>query len=162
MEFKKWNEWFGLVANVGVVVGLIFLGLEIRANTASNRITLQTVFSTNWVQINGDVATNRQLANVIDKATTGKELDSADKIQLDFFIAQRMSQAALMRRLYEEGIATREDVRRAYTSLRRYAYHDSFKEAYERRMSSRNQKMVFEEDGVDWWLDAIDNGDPVD
>ena len=162
MDLHKWNERFGLVANVGVVVGLVFLGLEIRANTASNRITVQTVFSTNWVQINGDVASNRELAGVIDKATTGKELDSVDTIQLEFFIQQRASQAALMRRLYTDGIATRDDVHRAYMSLRRYAHLDSFRQAYMKRFGERNQRMVFEEGGVDWWLNAIDNGEQVD
>lgn len=162
MNFDKWNEWFSLIANVGVIVGLIFLALEIRANTASNRIALQTEFSANWVQINGDVATNRDLATVIDKAKTGKELDSVDREQLDFFIAQRMSQAALMRRLYIEGFATREDVRSAYNGLRRYVEFDTFQTAYQSQLNERNQRMVFEDDGVDWWLDAIDSGERTD
>jgi hypothetical protein len=162
MDFNKWNEWFSLIANVGVVVGIVFLALEIRANTASNRIALQTEFSANWVQINGDVATNRDLATVIDKAKTGKELDSVDREQLDFFIAQRMSQAALMRRLYVEGFATRQDVHTAYRGLRRYAQFDTFRMAYGSRLNERNQKMVFEDNGVDWWLDAIDSGQRTD
>jgi len=162
MDFHKWNEWFSLVANVGVIVGIIFLALEIRANTASNRIALQTVFSANWVQINGDVATNRDLATVIDKAKSGKELDSVELEQLDFFIAQRMSQAALMRRLYLEGFATREDVYRAYLSLKRYVQFGTFRKAYETQLNDRNKKMVYEDNGVDWWLDAIDSGQRTD
>ncbi len=159
MDLNKWNEWFGLVANVGVIVGIIFLALEIRANTASNRIALQTEFSANWVQINGDVATNRDLATVIEKAKSGKDLDSVDREQLDFFISQRMSQAALMRRLYIEGFATRDDVHRAYLGLKRYVQFDAFRHAYETQLNERNKKMVYEENGVDWWLDAIDGGE---
>jgi hypothetical protein len=162
MDFHRWNEWFSLVANVGVIVGIIFLALEIRANTASNRIALQTEFSANWVQMNGDVATNRDLATVIDKAKSGKELDSVDLEQLEFFIAQRMSQAALMRRLYIEGFATREDVRNAYNGLRRYVQFGTFRRAYESQLNERNQKIVFEDNGVDWWLDAIDSGQRSD
>ena len=162
MDFKKWNEWFSLIANVGVIVGIVFLALEIRANTASNRIALQTEFSANWVQINGDVATNRDLATVIDKAKSGKELDSVDREQLDFFISQRMSQAALMRRLYIEGFATRADVHRAYLGLKRYVQFSTFRQAFETQLNERNKKMVYEENGVDWWLNAIDSGERTD
>lgn len=149
MDLGKWNDWLAIGANIGVIAGIVFLALEIRANTASNRIALTTQFSTNWVEINGDVATNRELASLVQKAISDQELDSVELVQLDFFIAQRLAQAAMMRRLYEEGFATRDDVRRSYNSLRKYREYKIFRQAYERRMNDRNMKMVFEEDGVE-------------
>ena len=159
---SKISEWIGLSANVAVLIGIVFLVFELRSNTESNRIALTTQFSSNWVAINGDVATNRDLAAVVQKAIAGEELDEIDSVQLDYFIQQRAAQAAMMRRLYQEGFATREDVHRAYLSLRRYAGFETFRDAYLRGQSERNQRMIFEEDGVDWWLDAIDSGETVD
>ena len=158
MNLDNWDKWFGLIANVGVVVGIIFLGLEIRANTASNRIALTTQFSSNWVQANGDVATNRDLAVVIQKALANQELDQVEIVQLHYFIRQRLAQAAMMRRLYVEGFATKQDVHRAYTGLRRYAAYVVFRREYQIVLSERNLKMVLEENGVDWWLEAVDSG----
>ena len=68
----------------------------------------------------------------------------------------------MMRRLYREGFATRDDVHRAYLSLRRYAGYDTFRDLYRSRQNERNQRMIFDEDGVDWWLDAVDAGEDVD
>ena len=158
MNAKKVNEWLGLGANVAVLIGIVFLVFELRANTASNRIALTTEFSSNWVSINGDVATNRDLAAVVQKALANVELDEVETVQLEYFIQQRAAQAAMMRRLYREGFATREDVHRAYLSLRRYAGNETFRNAYLSRQSERNQRMILEEGGVDWWLDAIDSG----
>ena len=101
-------------------------------------------------------------AVVIQKALSNSELDDVEITQLHYFIRQRMAQAAMMRRLYVEGYATPEDVRRAYTGLRRYAGYDVFRREYKNIMSERNQRMVFEEDGVTWWLNAIDNGEMID
>ena len=162
MNASKVNEWLGLGANVAVLVGIVFLVFELRSNTESNRIALTTQFSSNWVAINSDVATNRELAAVVQKALADAELDDTETIQLDFFIQQRAAQAAMMRRLYREGFATREDVHRAYQSLRRFATYDTFREAFLRGQSERNQRMIFEEGGVDWWLDAVDSGESVD
>lgn len=162
MNASKINEWLGLGANIAVLTGIVFLVFELRSNTESNRIALTTQFSSNWVTINGDVATNRELAAVVQKAVAGAELDEVESIQLDFFIQQRAAQAAMMRRLYQEGFATREDVHRAYQSLRRFAIYDTFRETFLRGQSQRNQRMIFEEDGVDWWLDAVDSGETVD
>ena len=64
MNTSKLNEWLGLCANIAVLIGIVFLVFELRANTASNRIALSTEFSSNWVAINGDVATNPSLAAV--------------------------------------------------------------------------------------------------
>ena len=162
MKLEKFDKWAGIVANVGVLLGLVFLGFEIRANTASNRIALTTQFSTNFVQMNGDVATNRELAVVIQKAFANIELDEVESTQLRFFISQRLAQQAMMRRLYIEGFATREDVFRSYISLRRYAKYKAFRDYYQNELSERNQKMIFDENGVSWWLDAIDDGERVD
>ena len=162
MNARKINEWLTLSANVAVLIGIVFLVFELRSNTESNRIALSTQFSSNWVAINGDVATNPDLASVVQKAISGESLDEVELVQLDFFIQQRAAQAAMMRRLYQEGFATRDDVHRAYRPLRRFAGFEIFRDAYIRGQSERNQRMIFDEDGVDWWLDAVDSGARVD
>jgi len=39
MEFDKINKWISVLANIGVLAGIVFLALEINQNTASLRST---------------------------------------------------------------------------------------------------------------------------
>ncbi len=155
MNFDKLNQWLSLIANVGVVVGIFFLAMEIRSNTASNRIAIQSAFSTNWVSINGGIAENPELAAVIEKAIVGEELNDVERRQLNHFVRQHASQANLMRRLFAEGFATVDDVRNAYSGLRRYAVYERFREEIE-ELSERNQRIILEEDGLEKWLNTLD------
>ena len=37
MNLDKANQWLTLLANIGVVIGIVFLAFEIRTNTSTNR-----------------------------------------------------------------------------------------------------------------------------
>lgn len=47
MNTDKLNNWLTLWANVGVIAGLIFVALEIRTNTESNIIAVQSSYAGN-------------------------------------------------------------------------------------------------------------------
>ena len=61
MNFEKINQWLSLLANIGVVIGIIFLALEIRTNTATNRIAIRSSLTESIIEINGGIAGNRDL-----------------------------------------------------------------------------------------------------
>ncbi|MEE8577426.1 MAG: hypothetical protein V3T31_09240 [candidate division Zixibacteria bacterium] len=151
MNFDKWNQWLSLLANFGVVIGIIFLALEVRTNTATNRIAIQAAFSANWVEINGDIAGNRDLAAVIEKAIAGEELDRVESRQFRHYIRQYASQGGLMRHLYVEGLASKEDVRRGYRALSSYAKYDRFRQEIEELDTAGS--MILEEDGFEKWFE---------
>ena len=39
IDFDRINKWLALVANLGILVGLIFIGLEIQQNTIATKIS---------------------------------------------------------------------------------------------------------------------------
>jgi hypothetical protein len=76
------NKWLTLVANVGVIAGLIFLGIEINQNTratiasASEEITNQSL---DYFALGMD---NEVIARGLFKQATGRELDDFERDQL--------------------------------------------------------------------------------
>jgi hypothetical protein len=151
MNLDKANQWLSFGANIGVVLGLVFLAFEIRTNSATNRIATQAAFSSNWVAINGATANNSQLAEVITKTRANEPLSDVEMEQLRGLVGQFRSQAAFMRRLYTEGFATKGDVRNAYHSLRTWSQYDAVR-AIILEGSERLQRIVLEEDGLEEWL----------
>jgi hypothetical protein len=141
----KLNQWLAVLANIGVVIGIIFLALEIRTNTATNRIAIQSSFSANWVDINGGIAYNRDLAEIIEKAIAGEDLNTVEHRQFHHYVRQLSSQAALMRRLYQEGFATADDVQ----------YEGFMIEINE--MGERNRRLILDPQYMKEWL-----ANPVD
>lgn len=63
-----------ILANIGVIAGILFLAVEIRTNTQMNRIAIQQAFSANWLQINSQLAGDVDLAALIVKAYSGEQL----------------------------------------------------------------------------------------
>jgi Zn-dependent M32 family carboxypeptidase len=152
----KLNQWLAVLANIGVVIGIIFLALEIRTNTATNRIAIQSSFSANWVDINGGIAYNRDLAEIIEKAIAGEDLNTVEHRQFHHYVRQLSSQAALMRRLYQEGFATADDVDNAYQALRRNSQYEGFMIEIN-EMGERNRRLILDPQYMKEWL-----ANPVD
>ncbi len=147
----KLNQWLAVLANIGVVVGIVFLAMEIRTNTATNRIAIQSSFSENWVDINGGIAHDRELAVIIEKAIAGEELDTVEHRQFHHYVRQLVSQGALMRRLYREGLATANDIDNAHQSLRRDSQYEGFmKEIAE--LSETNRCLILDPECTERWL----------
>ena len=152
MNLDKANQWLSLAANIGVVLGLVFLAFEIRTNSATNRIATQSAFSSNWVSINGATANNPQLAELLTKTRANEPLTDIEMEQLRGVVGQFRSQAAFMRRLYLEGFATKDDVRNAYRSLQVWSEYDAVRSIIVER-SGRTQRIVLEEDGLEKWFE---------
>jgi Zn-dependent M32 family carboxypeptidase len=147
----KLNQWLAVLANIGVVVGIIFLALEIRTNTATNRIAIQSSFSANWVDINGGIAHDRELAMIIEKARAGDELDDVEHRQFHHYVRQLSSQGALMRRLYREGLATADDVANAHQALRQYSQYKGFQDEIA-ELGDNAQCLILDPECTEGWL----------
>ena len=151
MNFEKINQWLSLSASVGVVIGIIFLALEIRTNTATNIIAIRSASQTNWVEINGGIAGNRDLAAVIEKAIAGEELDRVEARQFHHHVRQYANQGILWRDLYRDGLASKQDVRTGFGSLRRYAQYEQYRQ--ELADMGTIGPMILEEGGLDKWFE---------
>ena len=67
MDVEKINSWLTLTANVGVVIGLIFLGIELQqSRLATEAATIQTRF-TEIQESNQNFALSDYLPEIYDK-----------------------------------------------------------------------------------------------
>jgi hypothetical protein len=69
MEVDKLNRWLSLAANIGVIAGIIFLGIEIRQNTSVTRSAASQEISGAQVDFFMRVAESPDLARVVKVAT---------------------------------------------------------------------------------------------
>ncbi|MFK7865087.1 MAG: hypothetical protein AB8B95_12780 [Pseudohongiellaceae bacterium] len=84
MEYSSVNEWLSLGANFGVLVGIIFLIVEIRQNTASHKSDSRKAIHTND-QASLLVALDNQ--DLFTKLGATETLSPADQNRLSFIFA---------------------------------------------------------------------------
>ena len=84
MNLDQMNKWLTLVANLGVVVGIVFVGYQIRLNTDAMRSSTQAQMVTNWNTITQDVATHPGLIRAMHLANEhGVSLWEKDRVTAD-------------------------------------------------------------------------------
>ncbi len=132
MNIDKLNQWLSLLVNVGVVVGIVFLAVEIRTNTSTNRIAILQNYSDNWMHIHAQMAENPGLANLVETALSGNELDDVQKRQFRRWALQFVSQAHDMLRHYDEDLITATELRGAFNNIREMAENPQFRHALEK------------------------------
>jgi hypothetical protein len=121
-----------MFANLGVIVSLVFLAYEIRTNTAANEILIFQVSSSNWMELNGQRANNRELAVLLQAALSGDQLDAAAQWQFEGWIRQHLTHAAFMRRLHDAGLLSDEQFEGELSDIRTYAENERVREVLER------------------------------
>ena len=105
MKPKKLNAWLTLVANFGVIAGLIFLGYEIRQNTTQLRA--EALYSINEAisMLNAGVYSDAVLADI--KFRGEADFSSLNQIEREQFIMyqfDRINLAELYLALKDEGL----------------------------------------------------------
>jgi len=154
MNLDKWNKQLTLVANIGVVAGLIFVALEVRTNTASNNIAIEQNYAANWMIINSTIAANADLAALLQKGLSGEELDEAETRQFIHLTRMYLTQSNHMLRLYDQGLISEAEVRGAFRSTREYAEQGQFREEIEAVTNERLRGLILDDDGLDKWLNV--------
>jgi hypothetical protein len=148
-QWKDWLEGIGILAIIG---SLIFVALEIKTNTESNKIAIEQNISANWMNILSTVADNYDLADLIEKGLAGEELDRAEARQFSAFVSMHFTQAFHMLRLYDQGLISEDQVRLAFRSLRLFAQRGLFRERVESMSDGRLRGLILDPDGLDRWL----------
>ncbi len=154
MDFDKTNRWLTLVANFGVVIGLVFVALEMKTSTETNRIAIQQGFTANWMLINSQVAGDGELAAIIEKVYSGEELTPVEERRMKRFIRMRVSHALAQLGLYDEGVVSREAATNGFGAIRNDTRNPHYRRLIEDVLwSERLRGLILEEDGYDRWLD---------
>lgn len=87
MNLDSANRWLTLIANVGVLIGLVFLVLEINQNTEVERSAVDLQLTTMGTDFHMRVAENPALARAYYMGMRDPEsLTEGEKIQLNYLI----------------------------------------------------------------------------
>ena len=81
----KLNQRLTLIANISVVLGIIFLAVELQQNTQAIQAQTRDLITEKQMEFHGWVATNRDLAGVMGRLSEGSspaELDAAERSML--------------------------------------------------------------------------------
>ena len=83
MDSNKVNRWLTLGANLGVLVGILLLILELDQNRELMRAQTRNEISVGIIDLLSQVATDPQLANLIRRGDSGEELTPDEFVQYD-------------------------------------------------------------------------------
>jgi hypothetical protein len=84
MSFEQISYLAQIVASVGVIVSLIFVGLQIRQNTGALQRNEHNSTMEQWTVIRQAIAQNRDIAELMTAGLQGERfLDAADQLRLE-------------------------------------------------------------------------------
>lgn len=113
MKMDNINKWLTLVANLGVLVGIIFLSLEI---SQSNRIAERDARSESVAQefeLQRSLIENAEVSALMLKLSSREtELTPLEKFQAESFAQLLVLRAADLNIIYESGFLTEETLDR--------------------------------------------------
>ena len=91
MSFEQISYLAQIVASIGVVVSLIFVGLQIRQNTGALQRDEHNSTMAQWTVIRMAIAKNREIAELMTASLHGERaLDAADQLRLEQMLAENL------------------------------------------------------------------------
>ena len=83
MSLELWSGLAQIVSSVGVVVSLIFVGLQIRQNTGALQRNEHNSTMAQWTVIRMAIAQHRDIAELMTAGLHGGAIDPADQLRLE-------------------------------------------------------------------------------
>jgi hypothetical protein len=84
MSFEQLSYLAQIVASIGVIVSLIFVGLQIKHNTGALQRNEHNSTMAQWTVIRQAIARNRGIAELMTAGLSGERaLDAADQLRLE-------------------------------------------------------------------------------
>ena len=99
-----------LLANVGVVLGLVFLGVEVYQSNQMNRTNAWNNLIQTGIDFNDGIAQNSDLAEILAKSNNDESLTDAEAIRLRAFTAASMQRVWLDYQQINTGIISPEEL----------------------------------------------------
>lgn len=89
MSFEQLSYLAQIVASLGVIVSLIFVGLQIKHNTGALQRNEHNSTMAQWTVIRQAIARNRDIAELMTAGLHGEgALDAADQLRLEQMLAE--------------------------------------------------------------------------
>src|ERR1700681_3657799 len=84
MSLAEWSNLAQIVGSVVVIVSLVFVGLQVRQNTAALQRNEHNSTMAQWTVIRMAIAKNRDIAELMTAGLHGESvLDAADQLRLE-------------------------------------------------------------------------------
>src|SRR5205809_648223 len=89
MSFQQLSDLAQIVASIGVIVSLIFVGLQIRHNTGALQRNEHNATMAQWTVIRMAIAKDRDIAELMTAGLHGeRSMDTADQLRLEQMLAE--------------------------------------------------------------------------
>ena len=89
MSFQQLADLAQIVASIGVIVSLIFVGLQIRHNTGALQRNEHNATMAQWTVIRMAIAKDRDIAELMTAGLHGeRSMDAADQLRLEQMLAE--------------------------------------------------------------------------
>src|SRR5438876_5837917 len=123
MSFEQLSYLAQIVPSVGVIVSLIFVGLQIKHNTGALQRNEHNSTMAQWTVIRQAIAGNRDIAELMTAGLSGERaLDAADQLRLEQMLAENLWASFHIWERTQRGIFSKGDFRiDGRTSLERSA-----------------------------------------
>ncbi len=119
MNVDKINKWLTLVANFGVIAGIVFLAYEVRQSTlvaiASNDIELRGSFAS----ANESIYGNPEMAELLFKARDpGAQFNGVEREMLGYYVGRMFNTWGAIERAHRTGLTSTDALEGAIDDLR--------------------------------------------
>jgi hypothetical protein len=89
VSFEQLSYLAQIVASIGVIVSLIFVGLQIKHNTGALQRNEHNSTMAQWTVIRQAIAQNRDIAELMTAGLSGERaLDAADQLRLEQMLSE--------------------------------------------------------------------------
>ena len=89
MSLDQWSSFAQIIGSIGVVLSLIFVGLQIRQNTNVLQRNEHNSTMTQWTVVRMAIAQNRDIAELMTSGLQGGALDAADQLRLEQMLQEQ-------------------------------------------------------------------------
>ena len=91
MSLEQLSYLAQIVGSVGLILSLVFVGLQIKHNTAALQRNEHNSTMAQWTVIRQAIATNRDIAELMTTGLRGESaLDAADQLRLEQFLQEHL------------------------------------------------------------------------
>ena len=85
MNLDTLNKWLTLLANIGVIAGIIFLIIEINQNSLETRLQTESSFQSTFTTVELAAMTDKELLDALLRSQKGELLTDADQLRVLLF-----------------------------------------------------------------------------
>ncbi len=105
MNADKLNDWLGIAANLGVILGIVFLVIEINQSTRATAAAASDSVTSGYLELSLPIMTDKQVARTFALGLFQPEALADDEaVQFSMYLRHLVNQHLRMRELARQGL----------------------------------------------------------